>query len=161
VRERRGGVAAQKCECVSHSKWIIGNFGDRDRYTPIMNSLGASGSCRSKHGSGSGSSKQGDKDKEVYSGAGELSGSEDASKEATKLKKQDKGKKASRLSQAKEAFEAMGRVREPFIAEVSLIAAANDTTLVQGANSDSDVELVMEGFRRREQQYVTERSNIA
>jgi hypothetical protein len=118
-----------------------------------MNSLGASGSRGSKHGSGSGSAKHGDK--EVYSGVGERPGSEDASKDRTKLKIQSKskvaktpGKAPSREEEVKQAFAAMGRVRvrerEPFISDESLIAAANDTTVVPEANSEDDCEITLE-----------------
>jgi hypothetical protein len=111
-----------------------------------MNSLGASGSRGSKHGRGSGSAKHGNKDKEVYSGVGGGTGSEDASKDKTKLKTQSKGKGARREEDVRQAFAAMGRVRErePFMADESLIAAANDTTVVQGANSDDDCEITLE-----------------
>jgi hypothetical protein len=116
-----------------------------------MNSLGASGSRGSKHGSGSGSAKHGNE--EVYSGVGERPGSEDASKDRTKLKAQSKskvaktpGKVSSRDEEVKQAFAAMGRVRvrEPFIADESLIAAVNDTTVVPGANSEDDCEITLE-----------------
>ena len=95
---------------------------DRDRYKPIMNSSGASGSRGSKRRSGGGSAEHGEK--EVYSRVGEHSGREDASKDSTKLKTQGKSKAGSRQDKTKEAFAAMARVREPFIADVSQIAAA-------------------------------------
>lgn len=116
-----------------------------------MNSLGDSGSRGSKHGSGSGSAKHGNK--EVYSGVGERPESEDASKDRTKLKTQTKSRVAktpskvpSREDEVKQAFAAMGRVRarEPFIVDESLIAAVDDTTVVPGANSEDDCEITLE-----------------
>ena len=106
----------------------------------IMNSF-VDTVLRSKRQGGSGGEQGKDKDK-VYSRGGEQG---EGAKGSPKIK--DKGKKASKGGQAQgkdaeQALAALRRTRAPFIANESVIAAADETTL--HIDSEDSVQLLLE-----------------
>jgi hypothetical protein len=110
-----------------------------------MNSLGDTvlrSNKRQGAGGGGEQGKQGRQDKFTSSAEGR-----EEANFSTGSAKKSKGKKKDKGISVDDAFAALNRMntREPFIADESEIAPADDTTL-KVKNGDSDVEIVMEEF---------------
>jgi hypothetical protein len=105
-----------------------------------MNSLGDTVLRRGER-KGAGGDEQGNKKKDQFTSGGEVNSSAEAGRNRRK------GKKGTRDTEVsvEEAFAALQRAtREPFTAEESEIAGADDATAKFDSNHSSDVEILME-----------------